>query len=157
MTDEYRSQFISSLILSAKYFRVDEFENFVATIEKSTLPLFSDMVAPWRLKFSINENNKLAWSAVEYDDEEEDMHGLEVKSGLVRVVVRADPRAPSDTIDFDVSDPDAHEFIETMFPGSVPNVVQCHPDRNMFLVNGRYYNFETMVSSEHYLDFEFVD
>ena len=141
MSDEYRSQFISSLILSPDDLYVEEFENFTATIEGSNLPIFKDMNCPWKLRFSIDENNKLAWSAIEYDVDE---NGMEILSGTVRVTTSGTPR---DTMGLDMSDPDAHEFIETMFPGR-PKVLQHYPDSNMFLVDDTFYNFDTMLTKD---------
>jgi hypothetical protein len=152
MSDEYRSQFISSLVLYNDLC-VDEFEDFTATIRSSNNPLFKDMVYPWKLKFSIDENNKLAWSAIEYEDEDDDMHGLEVMCGLVRVVVRDEPCL---TLEFDDVDVHAHEFIATMFPGR-PDVTQLYPDENIFLVNGDYYNFDTMMTKGRFIHFELSD
>ena len=149
MCDEYRSQFISSLILTSDDLYVDEFENFTATVEGSDLPLFKDMKSPWKLKFSIDENNKLAWSAVEYDDEDDG--GTEVLSGTVEVTERDHVR---DTLAFDDVDPDAREFIETMFRGN-PEIIQVFPDQNIFYVDGKFYDFDRMVSDSKYIHFDF--
>ena len=148
MSDEYRSQFISSLILSSDDLYVDEFENFTATIEGSRLPIFKYMNCPWKLRFSIDENNKLAWSAIEDEDE----HEMEILTGTVRVTTSDVPR---DTVALVVSAPEAHEFIETMFPGH-PEVLQHYPDSNMFLVGDTFYNFDTMLTKDkRCINFEF--
>jgi hypothetical protein len=162
MSDEYRSQFISSLILSTDDLYVEEFENFTAIIEGSSLPLFKDMVTPWKLKFSIDENNKLAWSAIEYNEDDED----EVMSGKIEIKLQDTPR---DTLNFDDVDPDAHEFIETMFPGNT-RVEQVYAEENIFRVNDTQYynfenmmkenifsvNFENMMNDNKYIGFEFI-
>jgi hypothetical protein len=151
MSDEYRNWFISSLILTRDDLYVEEFENFTATVEGSNLLLFKDMNCPWKLKFSIDENNKLAWSAVEYSEDDE--HDLEVMAGVVEVKTQDTPR---DTLHFDDVDPDAHEFIATMFPGN-PRVEQLYAEENIFCVNGnQYYNFKTMTTTDKkYIGFEF--
>ena len=142
MSDEYRSQFISSLVLTSDDLYVEEFENFTATVAGSELPLFRDMMCPWKLKFTIDENNKLAWSAIEYDEE--------ILSGCVKITLRDYPR---DTLAFDDVDPDAHEFIAAMFPGN-PEIIQVFPDQNIFCVDDKYYNFDTMKSDSKYIHFD---
>jgi hypothetical protein len=132
MSDEYRSQFISNLVLPlCRDIDVDEFENFTATVRMSRGPLFKDMQAPWKLRFSIDENNKLAWSAIE--------RGTEIDCGHVRVTRSKNEQCCV----LGVTDPDAREFIETMFPGR-PDVHQVSPDENVFVVDGTEYDFDTM-------------
>jgi hypothetical protein len=145
MCDEYRSQFISSLVLSSDDLYVEEFENFTATVGGSDHPLFRDMNTPWKLKFSIDENNKLAWSATE--------RGTEVQSGTVHITLRDYPR---DTLGFNDTDPDAHEFIETMFPKN-PEIIQVFPHHNIFCIDDMYYDFDTMMCGSKYIHFDFSE
>jgi hypothetical protein len=148
MCDEYRSAFISSLILDDNY-QVDEYDDFTATIYSSKLPLFKDMQSPWKLKFTIDDKDKLAWSAIEYDNED-DMHGTEIMSGNVVVTTKDTPNTTYLIFD-DISD-DSPRFIETMFPGK-PEVRSCSD--NLFSVDGKLYNFDTMVADDGYIHFDF--
>ena len=147
MSDEYRSCFISSLIVD-DHFDIDEFDNFKATVDNSSLPIFKDMQKPWKLEFEINDDEKLVWRAVEYDDE----HGMEIMSGTVEVTVKNTPNTTYNF--FDITDPDAHEFIETLFPGN-NKVRQLEP--NIFLVNRSVYNFNTMLSDKGYIHFVYMN
>jgi len=150
MSDEYRSCFISTFIVDDT-FDVDEFDNFKATIYTSSLPLFKDMQNPWKLEFTINDSDKLAWSAVEYDKEEH--QGLEIMSGTVEVTVKDTPNLTYLAFEELVSE-EAHEFIATMFPGN-PKVSQCHSESCVFLVDDVRYNFDTMLSEKGYIHFHF--
>jgi hypothetical protein len=139
MSDEYRSQFISNLVLPLCHdLDVDEFENFTATVRMSR-GFFKDMQAPWKLKFSIDENNKLAWTAIE--------RGAVIDYGHVKVTRAQNAQCCA----LGVSDPDAHEFIETMFPGR-PEVNQVSPDENIFVVDGTKYDFDTMDTIQFTLE-----
>lgn len=152
MSDEYRNAFISSIIVDDT-FDVDEFDNFKATVNTSSLPLFRDMQTPWKLEFTINDSDKLAWSAVEYGDGDS-MPGLEIMSGTVEVIVKNNPNMTYGFFD-DIDHPDAHEFIATMFHGN-PKVSQCYPKSSVFLVDNVIYNFDTMLSEKGYIHFQFI-
>jgi len=143
MSNEYSHSFISSLIVGNNFI-IEEFDNFTASVTSSTIPLFRDLEQPWTISFEINESNKLVWQVIEYEyDTLEDYifdSGTLSMNGSIEVVFRD---TPSDFHVFDSHDKNATEFIECLFPvDSV--VIQLYPDMNMFIVNGTFYNFDTM-------------
>jgi hypothetical protein len=140
MSDEYRNQFISCLVLGNN-FDVEEYDSFKARVTsfKSEGPL--------TLMFEI-EDDRLAWKAVEYEDED---FGETIMEGLVSVTLKD---TPSDTHEFDLFDGDAHEFISELFPKGA-EIVQLYADENMFLVDDVMYDFGSMRSGEKFIHFEF--
>jgi hypothetical protein len=106
------------------------------------------MNCPWKLRFSINEDEKLAWSAIEGDEED----ALEVLSGTVEITEKDTQR---DTLSFDDVDPYAYEFIETMFPHDCENIIQLNSEKNLFLVGEKFYDFDDMVTDKKFIHFEF--
>ena len=150
MSDEYRSNFISNHILNNK-FTISEYDNFTAKIEDCDHPVFKwDMKTPWSLQFEVDQNNKLIWTAIEYEDEDDG--GTIIRGGTIEVVIK-DFRADYETMD--VYDEYATEFIETLFPaGTDIEQVAAH-DENVFMINERYYNFDTMEADGGFIHFEF--
>ena len=154
MSNEYNHSFISSLIIGNN-FDIDEFENFTARVNSSVVPIFKDLDYPWDICFEINDQNKLVWMVIEYEyDRHEDFmfdSGTIVMNGSIEVVFRD---TPSDFHVFDMSHANASEFIAVLFPeGS--EIVQFYPDMNMFLVDGTFYNFDTMRGTTGNIHFEF--
>lgn len=156
MSNEYSHSFISSLIIGNN-FDIDEFENFTAHVNSSVVPIFKDLDYPWDICFEINDKNKLVWMVIEYEyDRHEDFmfdSGTIVMNGGIEVVFSD---TPSDFQDFHFCDNYASEFISSLFPeGS--KIVQLYPDMNMFLVDGTFYNFDTMrgTGNDKYIHFEF--
>ena len=154
MSNEYSHSFISSLILGNN-FDIDEFDNFTARVNSSSIPLFKNMEHPWSISFEIDENNKLVWEVFEYEyDRREDYmfdSGTIVMNGGISVVFKD---TPSDFHVFDLSENNAYEFIECLFPSN-SEIVQSYPDANIFFVDGIYYNFDTMKGFDKYIHFEF--
>ena len=155
MSTEYSHSFISSLILGNN-FDINEFDNFTAHVSSSTVPLFKNVDYPWSICFEIDDD-KLIWQVIEYDhDETEDFlydSGTLAMNGSIDVVLKD---IPSDFHTFDLYEETAHEFIACLFPvGS--EIIQLYPDQNMFLVNGIFYNFDTMrgIGTDKYIHFEF--
>jgi len=140
MSDEYRNQFISCLILGNN-FDVEEYDTFKAKVTNFQ----SD--GPLTLMFEITDD-RLSWKAVEYEDED---FGETVMEGFVSVTLKD---SPSDTHAFDVFDDTAHEFISELFPRGA-EIVQLYPAHNMFVVDGVMYNFDSMRSGEKFIHFEF--
>ncbi len=145
MSNKYVNRFINELVLTDDIY-VDEFENYVAIVRGSTRHMFRDMQPPWKLKFEIE--NALMWHAIEYDVDRDDE--FEVMSGHVQVVLSDTPYRRSD---LDV-EPQAHEFIECLFPGS--EVVQVFPDGNVFLVDDIIYDFGKMKSGNKYIHLKMI-
>ena len=89
MSNEYSHSFISTLILGNN-FDIDEFDNFTASVNSSSVSIFKNMEYPWTISFEINENNKLVWQVVEYEfDHHEDYmfdSGTIVMNGSIEVV-----------------------------------------------------------------------
>ena len=156
-TIEYNHSFISSLVIGNN-FDIDEFENFTARVNSSTIPLFKDLDYPWDICFEINEKNKLVWMVIEYEyGRHEDCmfdSGTIAMNGGIEVVFGD---TPSYFQDFQVCDDYASEFIACLFPeGS--EIIQLYPDQNMFLVNKIFYNFDTMMGTgtDKHIHLEFI-
>ena len=141
MSNEYRSTFIDNLIL-INNFSIDDFDNFRARVYACTHPLFEHtMTCLWTLSFKMDENNKLAWAASK--------HGTTEMDGTIKVVIK--PTA-SEYAPLDMYDDEASEFIETLFPHKT---TIKHIEENIFIVNGVYYNFDTMEADGGYIHFAF--
>jgi len=140
MCDEYRSYFISSLILG-NYFEIEEFDNFKANVMSTSLPVFRDMQYPWSIQFEINSRGRLAWKAIEED-------GF-VMEGTIKVALKD---TPYDFQKLDVDDEEAQEFVSTLFPGNL-EVLQVYPCENIFFVDKQFYNFDTMRAEGKHIHF----
>lgn len=147
MNDQWNHDFISDRIITANKFSIREFDNFTAAIEECDIPIFCDMRYMWDLKFIINENNKLTWEAIEYENGYDD-HGMYVMSGHIKVITTPNR---TDTRYLDECE-DAFEFIQTLFPSKVNQV----SDRNVFEADGNIYDFDNMTCNNGFIDFEFV-
>ena len=139
MLDEYANCFIDSLVLTDDL-EIDEFENFTAVVRGSSLPIFKHMIAPWKLRFDI-ENEKLVWTSIE--------RGTEIDSGHVRLCLR-DTRVRD--FYFDDLNPEACDFIGSLFSGN-PTVTYVRD--NVFDVDGKKYDFGDMTCGEKIIHFEF--
>jgi hypothetical protein len=135
-------------------FSFEEFDNMTARVTETELPIFQSMDGEvWDLNFKVNENEKLAWEVVHYENRNVhgDEHGISVMTGTVGIKVVPVSIYSSHVVYLE-QDVEAYEFIQTLFTSKVTQLSY----RNVFGVCGEIYDFDNMTFTNGFIDFEFI-
>lgn len=150
MSLQYCSDFVSDRILHN--FSFEEFDNMTALTVETKLPIFQSMDGEvWDLKFEVNK--KLHWEVIHYENRNlhGEEHGISVMTGTVDIKIVPNSIYSSRVVYLDI-DENAFKFVQTLFSSKVIQI----SNRSVFGVGGEIYDFDNMIYTDGFIDFEFT-